>query len=51
MHNLTYILQSRMMLTSLLCCMLLQEKGNIMPGTVIDRMICNPFEFDFYLNS
>lgn len=28
-----------------------QEKGNIMPGTVIDRMICNPFEFDFYLNS
>lgn len=28
-----------------------QEKGNIMPGTVVDRMICNPFEFDFYLNS
>jgi len=27
------------------------EKGNIMPGTVVDRMICNPFEFDFYLNS
>jgi len=27
------------------------RKGNILPGTVVDRDICHPFEFDFYLNS
>nr|POE96118.1 protein argonaute 5 [Quercus suber] len=27
------------------------RSGNIQPGTVVDRQICHPTEFDFYLNS
>ncbi|KAH9674546.1 protein argonaute MEL1 [Citrus sinensis] len=27
------------------------KSGNIQPGTVVDRMICHPLEFDFYLCS
>ncbi|KAF6157743.1 hypothetical protein GIB67_037316, partial [Kingdonia uniflora] len=27
------------------------KSGNIMPGTVVDTMICHPAEFDFYLCS
>ncbi|DBA92483.1 TPA: hypothetical protein ACH3X1_002716 [Trebouxia sp. C0004] len=27
------------------------RSGNILPGTLIDRDICHPTEFDFYLNS
>ena len=27
------------------------RNGNVMPGTVVDRTICHPREFDFYLNS
>ena len=28
-----------------------QEKGNILPGTVVDNSICHPSGFDFFLNS
>ncbi|KAK1586518.1 hypothetical protein Q3G72_003381 [Acer saccharum] len=27
------------------------NRGNILPGTVVDTVICHPTEFDFYLNS
>ncbi|KAF3330154.1 hypothetical protein FCM35_KLT05485 [Carex littledalei] len=27
------------------------KSGNILPGTVVDKMICHPSEFDFYLCS
>ncbi|TXG74261.1 hypothetical protein EZV62_002840 [Acer yangbiense] len=27
------------------------NSGNILPGTVVDTVICHPKEFDFYLNS
>jgi len=27
------------------------RSGNIMPGTVVDRTICSPYEYDFFLNS
>lgn len=27
------------------------KSGNVLPGTVVDRHICHPFGFDFYLNS
>ncbi|KAF7027047.1 hypothetical protein CFC21_039119 [Triticum aestivum] len=27
------------------------KSGNILPGTVVDLMICHPIEFDFYLCS
>ena len=27
------------------------RSGNILPGTIVDRTICSPFEFDFFLNS
>ncbi|KAL4551142.1 hypothetical protein Ndes2526B_g05451 [Nannochloris sp. 'desiccata'] len=27
------------------------RSGNVLPGVVVDRDICHPFEFDFYLNS
>ncbi|CAM8949612.1 unnamed protein product [Rhodiola kirilowii] len=27
------------------------RSGNVLPGTVVDRKICHPTEFDFYLNS
>jgi hypothetical protein len=29
----------------------LQEKGNILPGTVVETDICHPVGFDFFLNS
>ncbi|KAF3591448.1 hypothetical protein DY000_02022141 [Brassica cretica] len=27
------------------------KTGNVLPGTVVDTVICHPYEFDFYLNS
>jgi eukaryotic translation initiation factor 2C len=27
------------------------RSGNVMPGIVVDKQICHPFEHDFYLNS
>jgi len=27
------------------------RSGNVMPGVVVDKQICHPFEHDFYLNS
>ncbi|GMI98406.1 ARGONAUTE 5 [Hibiscus trionum] len=27
------------------------KSGNVLPGTVVDKKICHPTEFDFYLNS
>ncbi|KAI0510261.1 hypothetical protein KFK09_010862 [Dendrobium nobile] len=30
---------------------LIDRSGNILPGTVVDRAICHPTEFDFYLCS
>lgn len=27
------------------------RSGNVLPGVVVDKGICHPFEFDFYLNS
>lgn len=27
------------------------RNGNVLPGTIVDRGICHPFEFDFFLNS
>ncbi len=28
-----------------------QEKFNVLPGTTVDRDICHPIQFDYYLNS
>ncbi|KAI8922026.1 Piwi domain-containing protein [Powellomyces hirtus] len=30
---------------------IMDKKGNVMPGTVVDSDICHPYEFDFYLTS
>ncbi|KAK4775311.1 hypothetical protein SAY86_010246 [Trapa natans] len=30
---------------------MMDRSGNILPGTVVDRGICHPSEFDFFLNS